>query len=270
MIKTELLFFCIISLLFSSYPCLAIEENPAWERAGWDLVWHDEFDGKSIDGSKWTVRDYGDVRNNELQYYTPEEVYIENGNLVIRSQKRRFKDKRYTSGRLETRDKFYIQYGYFEIRAKLPETKGIWAAHWMMPQDRVWPPEIDITECLGQEPDRVYFAYHYGDPAAPLEKSTSYKNKTPFANAFHTFALEWTEDSLTWYVDGKQRFQVKREEVTQFPEKPFYMILNTAVGGTWPGNPNKNTVFPQYHSIDYVRIYQKTPDPSVDDFLLYE
>ena len=135
---------------------------------GWHLVWSDEFDGAAIDPSKWRIEDAFLVKNNELQYYTPEDVFLSNGCLVIRSQKRAFRDHDYTSGLVENKGKFAMAYGRYEIRAKLPSTQGIWPAHWMLPEDGSWPPEIDIFEGFWRAnevwTDRLTMSLHWRKP----------------------------------------------------------------------------------------------------------
>jgi beta-glucanase (GH16 family) len=231
---------------------------------GWNLVWQDEFDGPSIDSSKWRVEDLHLNKNSELQYYTPQDVYIENGKLVLRSQARSFwgyddngawRHFDYTSGLVETKNLFATKYGRIEVRAKLPGTQGIWPAHWMMSPGGQWPPEIDIMEIVGHETNRIWMSHHWG--VWPSVQTFTQNWAGPdFTQDFHTFAIEWWPDRITWFVDGVAR----AAHMSNIPQEPLYIILNTAVGGSWPGNPDGTTVFPQYHFIDYVRVY--APDES--------
>ncbi len=225
----------------------------------WELVWYDEFDGTAIDGSKWRVEDLHLIKNNELQYYAPDEVYESDGCLTLRSRRRGYwgydsngnwRHFDYTSGLVETRDRFTTMYGKIEVRAKLPATRGLWPAHWMLPDSREWPPEIDIMELLGHEPTRVYMTHHWGTWPDVRSNGGSYSGPD-YSAGFHTFSVEWSPSRLDWRVDGVLRFTSS----TNIPHEPFYIILNTAVGGNWPGNPDGTTVFPQYHEIDYVRVY---------------
>jgi beta-glucanase (GH16 family) len=245
---------------------------------GWKLVWQDEFNGERVDAAKWNIllREYS--KHNELQYYVPDEVYIENGSLRLRSRVRTFGSKQYTSGRLDTRGKFTPIYGRFEIRAKLPGGKGLWPAHWLYPQNRNWEmeyimseavangkerlipeerpwySEIDIMEFLGHEPNILHGTLHYYTFDGQ-KKSTSGKwtGEVDYSKDFHTYVLEWEPDSIRWYIDG----HLLHATVVGIPHTPHYLILNTAVGGAWPGNPDSTTTFPQFHDIDYVRVYQK-------------
>ena len=218
----------------------------------WELVWHDEFDGKTLDLSKWRIEDAALEKNNELEYYSPDEVYVHDGLLTLRSRKRKMAKRQYTSGLAETKGKFSQTFGRFEIRAKLPRGQGIWPAHWLLPENGQWPPEIDIMEFLGHELTTVHMTNHYGVwPNNRLEGDSF--TGPDFSKDFHVFTLEWEPGALRWYVDGIQRFAT----TANVPQIPCRLILNTAVGGDWPGDPDQTTVFPQYHDIDYVRIYAR-------------
>jgi len=250
LVLTKSILIACLFLLIAS-PALA-KEGALAKKAGWHMIWHDEFEGDSIDLSKWRVEDAALVKNNELQYYTPEEVYVHDGVLTLRSSKQEMGSREYTSGLVETKGKFSFQYGRVEIRAKLPKGRGIWPAHWMMPTSGKWPPEIDIMELIGHQPTVVYMSLHTGVWPAKKHFGKLYIGPD-FSEDFHEFVVEWDEDQICWYVDGEGRCQTGED----IPKEPFYVILNTAVGGSWPGNPNKRTKFPQYHEIDYVRVYVK-------------
>ena len=251
-------------------------QQPA--RADWKLVWSDEFNGTRLDTAKWNVLIREQSKHNELQYYLPDEVYVERGWLRLRSRVRDYGSMHYTSGRLDTSRKFAPTYGRFEIRARLPGGKGLWPAHWLYPQNRDWAmerlmaeavaagqeraipearpwySEIDIMEFLGHEPNVVYGTLHYHTFGG--EKKTSsgtWRGDVDYTKEFHVYALEWEPDSMRWYIDDKRIHAT----VNGIPHTPHYLILNTAVGGGWPGNPDSTTVFPQYHDIDYVRVYQR-------------
>lgn len=223
------------------------------EPSGWELIWHDEFDGDEIDFLKWTVVERENSFNNELQYYVSEDVYLKDGCLRLRSLKRAYGSKYYTSGLVYTKHKFFCQYGRFEINAKLPYGKGLWPAHWMLPEDETWPPEIDIMEYLGHQRNTIYMTNHWLENGKHKGNGGSYTGPYDYSADFHSFALEWEADSLRWYIDG-----VLRHASTEgIPHKPFFIILNTAVGGEWPGDPDETTSWPQYHDIDYVRVYKR-------------
>jgi beta-glucanase (GH16 family) len=246
--------------------------------AGWKLVWHDEFNGKKLDPKKWNVLLRGTSKHNELQYYLPDEVYLENGCLRLRSRVRDFGSKHYTSGRVDTSGKFAPTYGRFEVRARLPSGKGLWPAHWLYPQNRDWNmeylmaeavelgkersipeyrpwySEIDIMEFLGHEPKTIYGTLHYYTfDGQKKTSSVTWKGDADYSKDFHVYGLEWEPEKLRWFIDG----QLIHSTTNGIPHTPHYLILNTAVGGAWPGNPDATTVFPQFHDIDYVRAYQR-------------
>lgn len=219
----------------------------------WILTWSDEFNGSKVDATKWNVYDRLNSYNNELQYYSPDEVQVGNGTLKLTSHRRDVKGKAYTSGAVNTLGKFAQPFGKWEIRAKLPGTKGIWPAIWLLPADETWPPEIDIMELLGHEPNVIHMTNHWKDSKGAHQSKGGPFSGPDFTKAFHTYAIEWEPGKIRWLVDGVERF-VSTEGV---PDGPFYLILNTAVGGDWPGNPDTTTVFPQTQEIDWVRVYRK-------------
>ncbi|KNY29671.1 family 16 glycosylhydrolase [Pseudobacteroides cellulosolvens] len=236
----------------------------------WKLVWKDEFDsanGSKPDSTKWTY-DIGGSGwgNNELQYYTSnvKNAYIDNGNLIIKAITESYNGKNYTSARLKTLGKFEAQYGKFEARMKLPYGQGIWPAFWMLGNDidsTSWPVcgEIDIMEFIGKEPPNVYGTIH--GPGYCGGEGKSAKITVPkLSDEYHTFTIEWEPDVIRWYVDGTLYHTETTSRVS--PNKwaydhPFFMILNLAIGGNWPGSPDATTVFPQTLTVDYVRVYQR-------------
>lgn len=222
----------------------------AAEPRGWRLLWSDEFDGPAVDPSKWAIEDAALVKNNEVQYYAPDEVYIEDGCLVLRSRKRSTGNREFTSGLVETRGKFSLAFGRIEIRAKLPRTQGLWPAHWMLPDNGSWPPEIDIMECVGSQPNLITMSLHTGMWPDLHSQSEDFIGDDYSAD-FHTYAIEWEPKEIRWFIDGVKRFST----ADSIPQIPMYLVLNTAVGGNMPGEPDETTEFPQYHFIDYVRVY---------------
>jgi beta-glucanase (GH16 family) len=229
--------------------------------AGWVEIFSDDFN--SFDSNKWYIQDAASNINSELQYYAPDEVYTENGNLILRSRQRSYGGRNYTSGEVLTRDKFSFLYGRVEVRAKLPYGQGIWPAIWTLKPEcdgvngcPVWPPEIDIMESIG-DPTRVYQTLHTG---------TSYRARWPnntsrgFDSAvsdgeYHVYEVVWDPYYIQFYIDGQPSGRIEASEYF-IPDEPLSLILNTAVGGQWPGNPDSSTVFPQYFAIDYVKVYQ--------------
>ena len=243
---------------------------------GYELVWNDEFNGTHIATVRWEheVNGWGGG-NNELQYYTdrPENSYVENGLLYIVARKEEYTGpdgtRQYTSARMRTLNIGDWQYGRFDIRAKMPVGQGMWPAIWMLPTEWIYggwaaSGEIDIMEYLGHEPNKVYGTLHYGGtPPDNVHSGTSYTlpNGT-FAAGFHLFTLEWDTTEFRWYVDG-DLYQTQKEWYTQnqmYPapfDQKFHLLLNVAVGGNWPGNPDDTTVFPQMMVVDYVRVFKK-------------
>ncbi|GGM23583.1 hypothetical protein GCM10011351_06710 [Paraliobacillus quinghaiensis] len=225
-----------------------------FERDKWQLIWHDEFEGKLLDHSKWLTEDWAAEKNNELQYYSPENVKVENGFLKLISKKEKFKGRDYTSAAVHTKDKFDFLYGKVEMRAKLPDGQGIFPAFWMLTnKENIWLPEIDIMEMLGHRPQEVWMVLHWLEKDGTLKKDAgSYKGED-FSKGFHIFSVEWTPDSITWFIDDKKRFKTN----AYIPSERMYLYLNTAVGGNWPGSPDHKTVFPKNFEIDYVRVFKQ-------------
>ncbi|MEJ5228508.1 MAG: family 16 glycosylhydrolase [Pseudothermotoga sp.] len=246
----------------------------------WKLIWHQEFDDTMIDRTVWNFEiGNGHVKgipgwgNAELQYYTYKNAFIENGCLVIEAKKEKVSDQfgryDYTSARVTTEGKFEIKYGKIEIRAKLPSGKGIWPALWMLGNDvgKVgWPTcgEIDIMEMLGHDTRTVYGTAHGPGYSGGNSIGIAYKlpeNIADFSEDFHIFSVEWDEDEIEWYVDGKLYHVLSKDELEELGlnwafNHPFFLILNVAVGGYWPGYPDETTQFPQRMLTDYIRIYE--------------
>ncbi|MFC9930961.1 discoidin domain-containing protein [Streptomyces sp. NPDC127190] len=249
------------------------------------IVFHDEFNtaaGTTPDTAKW-AQDTGPGVNGELEYYTNGRNTTMDGagNLVIEARKEATPGSscptdpltgsttcQYTSGRINTSDHFNFTYGHVESRIKVTGTQGLWPAFWLLGSNfktgTPWPAcgEIDIMEHIGKVPDTVYSTIHApayngaGGYGAPYQVAGS-----DFSSAFHTYALDWDSSHMTFTVDGNAFFTVARStlEATKGPwvyDHPFYIILNNAVGGDWPGAPDASTVFPQKMLVDYVRVWQ--------------
>lgn len=236
--------------------------------AGWTLVWRDEFDGSSIDPANWKHETGGNGwGNNELQYYTdrPDNSYISDGKLVIEARQENFSGSQYTSARMISAGLQEFQYGRIDIRAKLPEGKGLWPALWMLGSDfwtTGWPNcgEIDIMEIVGHEPATVYGTAHWGD-ASGSHVSFGGNTTLPsgkFSDEFHVFTIIWDNQKIRWYLDDNlyNTIDITPATLSEF-QKQFFFILNVAVGGDWPGSPDASTVFPQYMFVDYIRVFQQ-------------
>ena len=245
---------------------------------GYELVWEDRFEDDSLNRDDWNVElhEPGWV-NNELQKYVDEDenIFIQDGHLVLKAVEIKNPDGRitYTSGRVNTQNKHNFTYGIFEARIKVPEGKGFLPAFWMMPAEEEyygqWPKcgEIDIMEVLGHKTDTTYGTIHYGVPHRQSQGRYQLSEGS-FSDEYHVFSVEWKPGILKWYVDGNLIFTEKewysmREtgESAVYPapfDQPFYLILNLAVGGNWPGNPNEETDFEKAALVvDYVKVYQK-------------
>jgi beta-glucanase (GH16 family) len=242
---------------------------------GWELVWSDEFDGDEIDLENWTY-DIGGWGwgNGELQYYTdrPENARLQNGLLVIEGRQERFEDNYYTSARLLTQGLQEFQYGRIEARTKVPEGKGMWPAFWMLgagfeqdaaDQANRWPfvGEIDIMEYVGKEPDKVFGTVHGPGYAGAGSIGKSIRLDDEVADDWHTYGVEWDEDGIRWFFDGEQYFELGPDDlgpqVDWVFDRPFFIILNLALGGQFPGPIGLDVEFPKYFYVDYVRVWQQ-------------
>lgn len=234
-----------------------------------ELVMQDEFDTDGAPNSALWDNNIGTGvdgwGNNELQYYTDREenVEVQNGFLIITAKEESFEGSSYTSARLLTKDLFEQTYGRFEARIRLPYGQGIWPAFWLLGADdeEVWPQigEIDIMEYRGQEPTRIIGSVHgpgYSGGEA-ISKSYTLENDR-FDTGFHVFGIEWGPDYINFYVDDVLYNQITPDDVTGewVFDQPFYILMNVAVGGSFVGSPNAETIFPQTMLVDYVRVYK--------------
>jgi beta-glucanase (GH16 family) len=244
----------------------------------WQLAWSDDFEGAagtSPDPARWGF-DVGTGTNGwgngQLEYDTarPENAALDGeGNLAIVARRESYGGSAYTSARLNTRGTFSQAYGKFEARMKLPAGRGVWPAFWLLGANfgQVgWPAcgEIDVMEYLGQEPSRVHGTVHgpgYSGGAAvgaPFDLAGA-----RFDQDFHVFAAEWDPGRIVFSVDGAPYFTVTPASLPQGTrwvfDHPFFVILNLAVGGGWPGPPDASTVFPQTLLVDWVRVHERGP-----------
>jgi len=247
------------------------EETPA----SWQLVFSDEFEGaagSAPDPAVWSLEVGGHGwGNQELQFYTdrPTNVALDGqGALVITAHEERWMANRYTSARLHTKGKASFAYGRIEARLHLPQGKGLWPAFWLLGEDvdRLgWPEcgEIDVMENRGAHPWRVSSALHgpgySGGNAVIAGFETA--DRRSFADGFHLYAVEWEPDELRFSVDGEIYHRVRKTRLSASGpwvfDRPFFLILNLAVGGTFGGPPDDSTSFPQRLLVDHVRVYQR-------------
>jgi beta-glucanase (GH16 family) len=259
------------------------------DAAEWKLVWSDEFDRPGLpDPTKWTY-DTGYIRNNERQFYTRdrrENARVEGGMLIIEARKERYRipapdpdgQRRkgsspevaeYTSASLTTDGKAAWTYGRIEVRAKLPSGRGTWPAIWTLGTnigEVDWPRcgEIDIMEFVGFEPNTIYANIH--TTKYNHVKKTGKGDRTTVADAseaFHVYAIEWDERKVDFFVDDRKYFTYTNEGSGRdaWPyDREQYLILNLAIGGDWGGQKGiDDRIFPQRYTIDYVRVYQRSP-----------
>ena len=255
-------------------PELPVTQTPELE--GYNLLWSDEFDGDSLNEEIWNreLREPG-WTNNELQEYTDsdENIYVEDGYLVLRAiAEERDGATYYTSGKVNSQNNAQFQYGRVEVRARVPEGQGLWPAIWMMPQDESfygqWPKcgEIDIMEVLGNDTSTSYSTIHYGEPHAEQQGTITLEDGS-FSSDFHVFVVEWEPGEMRFYTDDVLVLTVNdwftanggvEEEYPAPFNQPFFVQMNLAVGGNWPGNPDETTDFDNAaFYIDYVRVYQR-------------
>ena len=272
--KILLLPIFICSTLFSA----------AQKMAGWTLAWQEEFNYTGLpDVKKWGYEN-GHQRNNEQQYYTnarKENIWVENGYLTIKGRKENYPNKafkkgatewqqkdslaQYTSASINTHGLVDWQYGRIEVKAKLPHGGGIWPAIWMMGIDKEkvgWPRsgEIDIMEFIDNHPTDIYGTLHFGGTAGDHKASGSKVTDNTLQNDFHVYGIEWNAGKIDIFFDDKvfHHFVIDSAGTgNNNPfRKPFYLMLNLAMGAEWPG-PIDDAVLPQQFIIDYVRVYKK-------------
>jgi len=292
-VKIVVRFFCFSSILIVTSCTKPVDEVAGCQFESSDqmnLLWEDDFDGAELKTEYWGFDTADGCQldsnlcgwgNNELQYYTKREenVRVEDGLLKITAQKEIpfYEGKPYTSARIVTRNKVDFRYGRVDVRARIPRGQGIWPAIWMLPTDTVyggWPAsgEIDIMENIGSDTEEILGTIHYGHDFWRYNSQT-YRDSialdgvprdewppVDFADDFHIYSVSWTEDCILFQVDGND-IGVPNTRSTVRPttwpfDQDFHLILNIAVGGNLPGNPDFSTQFPQTMEVDYVRVYQ--------------
>ncbi|MEZ6243315.1 MAG: family 16 glycosylhydrolase [Phycisphaerales bacterium] len=248
-----------------------------------DLYWADEFDGPALDTSVWEYQigtGAGDGLpgwgNNELEYYTNQaaNIFIQDGMLHIVANDNHFGGANFTSARIRTRGNLDFTYGRVEARMDLPKGQGIWPAFWMLPTDSPYggwasSGEIDIMESINQM-TTVYGTLHFGDAWPNNQSAGGNMGGMDFSQAFHVYAVEWEPNTVRWSVDGNVYRTLSRSawNSSSAPgnprapfDNPFHILLNVAVGGNWPGNPDGSTTFPQEMVVDWVRVYRLAQSP---------
>ncbi len=241
------------------------------EYEGYDLVWHDEFEGNSINTDNW-VFEIGDGcpdlcgwGNNESQYYRQQNAWVSDGVLTIEAREENFGNRNYTSARMKTQGKQSFKYGRIDIRALLPRGQGIWPALWMLGNDIEtvgWPKcgEIDIMEMIGGSgrENQVHGTLHWDNNGHTYQGGSYTLPTGTFGDEYHVFSIIWDDTSIRWFVNDIEYHEmlITPSHMTEFHQE-FFFIFNVAVGGIWPGYPDETTVFPQQMRVDYVRVFQE-------------
>lgn len=261
-------------MLFGQAPC-AKPADQIPQVPGWQLLWHDEFDGTSLDTANWVPLDRQNSFNNEKQYYRPEQVTVSNGHLQITAINEPMGRKRFRSGLITSKARYGP--GRFEARIDLPATRGMWPAFWLNANQVSWPQggEIDIMENKGSQPAITSSAFHWQKDRGPccanwhfvVHEYSAKSGAMPvdFTAGFHTYTAEWDKNpsanvnEIRFYVDGNLHFTV--DEASTMSDVNFAtaknIILNLAVGGDFDGDPSDATVFPQTMLVDYVRVWRR-------------
>jgi beta-glucanase (GH16 family) len=263
-----------------SNPTLVREDNNPIGANGMTLVWSDEFDAAQLDpelwffesgdGSQYGLNGWG---NNELQWYEPDSAQLSGGLLVITARNESSNGRDYTSARINTRDRFAFRYGRIEARIRLPGGQGLWPAFWLLPQDDAYGTwaasgEIDIMEAVNlgvNGSNDVHGTLHYGGEWPNNTFSgAAYTGASSATDDFHDYAIEWDAGQIRWYVDGVMYAMQNSWSSSGGPfpapfDQQFYILLNVAVGGNFPGAPDASTEFPVTMEVDYVRVYSGNP-----------
>ena len=257
--------FLIIFLILSN-SCMKNLNTNGILKDDYNLIWIENFNDENLDTNKWNieVRESGWV-NNELQAYTnrSDNLYIYNKKLVIEGKKELYKDADYTSGRINTSNKFNFKYGRIEVNAKIPKIKGVWPAIWLLSEtisEEGWPKcgEIDIMEHINTE-DIIYGTIHT-EMYNHMNNNQLGGDTTIFNidNEFNVFGFEWNENSLVWFINDKEYFRVDKKKYFKknWPfDKKYFIIINQAIGGFWPGMPDSDYKNSKFY-IDWIKVYQ--------------
>jgi len=232
----------------------------------YQLVWSDEFNGTSVNTANWTMETGNPGVNEEEEYYQASNATVSNGNLVITAQQQSVGGQAYTSARMNTNGKVSVQYGRVEASIKLPLGQGLWPAFWMLGTNIGtvgWPQcgETDIMEHINTT-STIYGTIHWNDNGAVQYGNTT----TTTPDGYHLYAVDWDANSITWYVDntlyGTANIQNNINNTGAF-QNPFFIILNMAVGGDFPGLTVDNTALPASMYVDYVRVYKAVSGPPI-------
>jgi beta-glucanase (GH16 family) len=226
------------------------------EAGGSSLSFSDDFDGSSLDRSKWGTG-WADSFSKPT-HFLDEQISVADGTLRIAAEPKETPSGRpYAGGLVQTKDSFAQRYGRFEARMKVPAGRGLWSALWLLPKSGEWPPEIDILENVGQDPKKAYETNHWMDGGAHRSERCVYDASRDLSDGFHTYSLDWSPDALVWKIDGKETCR----KTSNTDHGPMYLIIDLAVGfegdpGDWVSMPDDSTSFPAAVEVDWVRAYR--------------
>jgi beta-glucanase (GH16 family) len=232
-------------------------------KPGYRLTFDEEFNEPRLNRSIWNVSNGPSYINLEQQYYTPDCVQMGNGYLRIKTEQRNYGGRIYTSGEVTTQGHFSQRYGWFEVRARMPTTPGLWTAIYLLPESGNWPPEIDVVEYLARDSQGIYLTNHWRDfwgNHCQCNSDTHFSS-VDFSK-WHVYAIDWEPGFVNWYLDGGLIGSTKSplwcdETPVQVSSVPMYIRINDAIG--WFGGDAADGPWPQYFDIDYVRVYKRLP-----------
>jgi beta-glucanase (GH16 family) len=249
--------------------------RPLGSEGQWRQIFDDEFDGLELDRANWTTcywwDDHGctNLSTKELQWYMPGNVEVSNGVLVLTARPEtvtgyKGRSFAFTSGMVTTgRDykelprapRLELLYGQIDVRAKVPSGQGLWPALWLLPSDRKSIPEIDIMEVLGNATKQLELHFHFRDRQDQVQIEGKSVTTADLADDWHVYGLRWEPKAVVWYLDGVEQWRYT--DAANIPDRSMYLLMNLAVGGSWPGPPDGKTKFPAQFLVDYVRIWQR-------------
>lgn len=264
------------ALVIVATAALAEAASPVSSGTTWELVWEDEFD--TLDENRWNLVRELKPTNNSLQAYLPEQLTIDDSLLIITASDEPYEGLKYRSGQVVSKQAQRL--GRWEVRAKLPTTQGMWPAIWLLPDTKKhpWPSggEIDILENRGNQPTLVSSAFHYGsrkpfqhDYVLQEHHAANPRGQIDYHKGFHTYAVDWLEDQVRFYVDGVHHYSIYDHDVDHFLSKqtvPMQLVINNAIGGDFLPNPDETTRWPQEMLIDWVRVYKAAAKPAEAEF----
>ncbi|MEO7718073.1 MAG: family 16 glycosylhydrolase [Capsulimonas sp.] len=251
--------FLLLSFLLAALCPARAEARPHQTSAPqWIMTFDDEFDDNVLDTTKWTAS-HGpmDINEHPLQYFLPEDVLLRKGALSIRSERKSMEGYGFTSGEITTLNKFAQAYGRIVVRCRYSNLPGMWSAVYLLPASGEWPPEIDITEHIGIEPQTIYITNHWRDGGGHQQENANCADLAMDWTKWHTFEIVWQPGVIRWSIDGK----VKAKMYTGVASIPMYLRVNTAIGGSFAGEPAPDG-WPRTFDVDYIHVYRRADQPA--------